>query len=79
MVDQRHGHPRAGKSGYVFEPVVVAEGLVGRYLVAGKSMHHRSGAKDDIRPVNLELWTKPQPSGVRVSDAIEWAHAILDL
>src|SRR3954469_23337932 len=37
----------------------------------------RSQANDN-RPENLELWTRPQPSGIRVSDAIEWARMILD-
>jgi len=27
--------------------------------------------------VNLELWTRPQPAGIRVSDAIAWAREIL--
>jgi hypothetical protein len=31
-----------------------------------------------IRPENLELWTSPQPSGIRVIDAIGWAHAVLE-
>lgn len=34
---------------------------------------------NDNRPENLELWTRPQPSGIRVSDAIEWARQILGL
>ena len=28
---------------------------------------------------NLELWTRPQPTGTRVSDAIAWAREILAL
>ena len=28
---------------------------------------------------NLELWTRPQPAGIRVSDAIAWAREILAL
>ena len=31
------GHPRAGQSPYVFEHILVAEELLGRYLVAGRS------------------------------------------
>jgi hypothetical protein len=33
--------------------------------------------KDDNRPENLELWVRPQPSGIRVEDAILWAREIL--
>ena len=71
-------HPRARTSPYVFEHILVAEELLGRYLQAGESIHHRNGLRDDNRPEDLELWTRPQPSGIRVSDAIEWARAILD-
>ena len=73
------GHPRASRSAYVFEHILVAEELLGRYLQPGESVHHRNGVRDDNRPENLELWTRPQPSGIRVSDAIEWAFTILDL
>jgi hypothetical protein len=26
---------------------------------------------------NLELWTRPQPTGIRASDAVAWAREIL--
>src|SRR3954471_609307 len=39
---------------------------VGRYLEPDESIHHRNGVRDDNRPENLELWTRPQPSGIRV-------------
>lgn len=57
------GHPRAGRSPYVFEHILVAEELLGRHLVDGESIHHVNGVRDDNRPENLELWTRPQPSG----------------
>jgi hypothetical protein len=72
------GHPRAVRSPYVFEHILVAESLLGRYLVAGESVRHINGVRDDNRPENLELWTRPQPAGIRVSDAINWARSIYD-
>jgi hypothetical protein len=72
------GHPRSGKGQYVFEHIVVMERLLGRRMVLQESVHHRNGVKDDNRPENLELWTRPQPTGIRVTDAIAWAREILD-
>lgn len=72
------GHPRVRRSPYVFEQILIAEELLGRYLRRGESVHHRNGVRDDNRPENLELWTTPQPSGIRASDAVEWAIQVLD-
>jgi HNH endonuclease len=71
------GHPRAGKGSYVFEHILVMEKMIGRYLLPGENVHHRNGVRDDNRPENLELWTSPQPAGVRAGDAVAWAREIL--
>jgi hypothetical protein len=76
MVLVQH-HPRAGCNGYVFEHVLVIEHLLGRHLVASETVHHLNGLRDDNRPENLELWTRPQPAGIRVRDAVAWAHEVL--
>jgi HNH endonuclease len=70
-------HPRTGNGSYVFEHVLVMEEMLDRYLLPGETVHHRNGVRDDNRPENLELWTRPQPTGIRASDAIAWAREII--
>jgi len=77
MMLRKKDHPRANPNGYVFEHIVVMEDMIGRPLLPDENVHHKNGIKDDNRPENLELWVSPQPSGIRVEDAIVWANEIL--
>jgi hypothetical protein len=51
---------------------IVMEYMLGRPLAKGENVHHINGVRDDNSPENLELWVKPQPTGQRVADLVDW-------
>lgn len=79
IVILQRDHPRAkSNGGYVFEHILKMEEKIGRYLEKGENIHHINGLRNDNRIENLELWVKPQMAGIRVEDAIKWAHEIIN-
>jgi hypothetical protein len=69
---------RVGKK-YTFEHILVMEDHLGRKLLPGETVHHKNGVRHDNALSNLELWTKPQPSGIRIPDLIAHCVKMLEL
>lgn len=62
---------------WVLEHRHVMGQLLGRALLPNENVHHKNTDKLDNRAANLELWITRQPTGMRVEDAVAWAHEIL--
>jgi hypothetical protein len=82
------GNRKIDKQGYVIiyingvsyrEHRYVMELHLNRSLTKDESVHHRNGDRSDNRISNLELWSRYQPSGQRVSDKVAWAKELLAL
>jgi hypothetical protein len=71
-------NPYANKiSGIVLQHSAVMGEALGRPLRNGETVHHKNGNRSDNRLSNLELWSKAQPAGQRVSDKVKWAREIV--
>lgn len=57
-------HPRAGKSGYVAEHILIWEEVHNKVLPEGWVIHHLNGIKDDNRPENLVAFSSTKHAHV---------------
>ena len=51
--------------------------MLRRPLYPDESVHHRNGDRLDNREANLELWSRWQPRGQRVTDKVSYAIELL--
>lgn len=66
-----------GGSRTVAEHRLVMAQMLGRPLTVDESVHHRNGIRTDNQVANLELWSRYQPRGQRVSDKLDYAFELI--
>jgi len=70
-------HLTNGESPCLEHRLVMAQ-VLGRPLTDDESVHHKDGNRLNNDAANLELWSRWQPSGQRVSDKVAYAIDLLE-
>lgn len=71
-------HPNCYRGSEIFEHTFVMSNHLRRPLAKGENIHHKNGIKLDNRIENLELWTRKQPPGQRISDLIKYYREFIE-
>jgi hypothetical protein len=71
-------HPSTGRAERKYQHVLVMQNYLGRELFVHETVHHKNGVRNDNRLENLELWSKAQPAGQRVTDKLEFYKEFLE-
>lgn len=61
-----------GRTKKIFEHRLIMQEMLGRELQNFETVHHKNGIRHDNDQSNLELWTRPQPTGQRPEDLVAW-------
>lgn len=69
----------ADKRGWVYEHVHIMSKHIGRAIFKHECVHHKNGVRGDNRISNLELWTRKDPPGQRVSDKLAWCVEFISM